>query len=78
MFAFTESLKRQEIKLISPNANISLLSIKDLTSDTAIKMYTVRLTTWADCLRFKPVKLILSAVHCKLYCTFCILKFEAM
>ena len=27
MFAFAESLKRQETKLISPNANISLLSI---------------------------------------------------
>ena len=27
MFAFAESLKRQEIKSISPNANISLLSI---------------------------------------------------
>ena len=26
MFAFAESLKIQEIKLISPNANISLLS----------------------------------------------------
>ena len=28
MFAFAESLKRQEIKLISPNANISLVFIK--------------------------------------------------
>ena len=27
MFAFAESVKRQEIKLISPKANISLLSI---------------------------------------------------
>ena len=29
MFAIAESLKRQEIKLISPNANISLLFIKE-------------------------------------------------
>ena len=28
MFAFAESLKRQEMKLINPNINISLLSIK--------------------------------------------------
>ena len=28
MFAFAESLKTQEMILISPNANISLLSIK--------------------------------------------------
>ena len=28
MFVFSESLKREEIKLISPNVNISLLSIK--------------------------------------------------
>ena len=26
MFAFAESLKRQEMKLISPNVNLSLLS----------------------------------------------------
>ena len=26
--AFAESLKKQDVKLISPNANISLLSIK--------------------------------------------------
>ena len=28
MFAFAESLKRQGIKLINPNANIRLLSVK--------------------------------------------------
>uniref|UniRef100_A0A0E9WBM9 Uncharacterized protein n=1 Tax=Anguilla anguilla TaxID=7936 RepID=A0A0E9WBM9_ANGAN len=61
MFAFAESLKRQEIKLIGHNANISLLSIKVyqhrfLTTSTALYMSTIRQITcihWPNCLKFK-------------------------
>ena len=43
MFAFAESLKRREIKLISPNTNISLLSNKALApiSDNMLQSSTM-------------------------------------
>ena len=61
MFAFPESLKRQEIKLLSPNANISLLSISTDLKQHATAMYNAYFTSnnmchhWAD-LRFRPLK----------------------
>ena len=65
MFAFAKSLKRQEIKLISPNANISLLSIKasapifgNMLQPCTMSSLRKKKTChhWADCLRFKPLK----------------------
>ena len=76
MFAFAESHMRQEIKLIGPNTNISLFSIKvDLCTKLLQPciMPTVCETTCAQHCAHN-----LRGVHCKVYWQFCTLHLEAI